>query len=135
MRQPIKRGRVMAEINITPFTDVVLVLLVIFMVTTPLFLQSGIKIKLPKAGAVETQSDKNLTVKINAAGQVFFNEKNIEFSKIERELTARASNNPELVVIINADKQIQYNEVIRVLDAVKKSGVKKLALGVEQQKN
>ena len=134
MKQPIKRGRVMTEINITPFTDVVLVLLIIFMITTPLLMNSSIKIKLPRAGSVEAvPSDKNITIKITADGGLFLNDKAINSSGLERELVARLANNPDLVVVLNADRQIAYKEVISVLDMTKKAGVKKLALGVEHK--
>ncbi len=121
----------MSEINITPFTDVVLVLLIIFMVTTPLFVQSAIKIKLPKSVSSESQTDKNIKIKISAEGAVMLNEKEVSFEALGQKLTARIINNPDLVVVIDADKQLQYDKVIRVLDISKKAGAKRLALGVE----
>ena len=134
MKQPIKRGRFISEINITPFTDVVLVLLIIFMITTPLFVQSGIKINLPKADAVDNEQDKNITITIAPDGKILVSNRELSILELNDEITAKIVNNPDLVVIINADKQVQYNEVITVLDIAKKAGVKRLALGVETKK-
>ena len=81
--------KLVAEINMVPFTDVVLVLLIIFMVTTPLFVQSAIKIKLPKATSVESQSDKNISIKIGVNGEILFNEKVIPIEQLEHKMSAK----------------------------------------------
>ena len=127
------RSKMMAEINITPFTDVVLVLLIIFMVTTPLFVQSAIKIKLPKATQVESQSDKNINIKIGFSGAILMNEKSVTLEQLEQRMIAKLSHNPDTVVVVEADKQLPYESVIKVLDTAKKAGAHKLALGVEYQ--
>ena len=100
MRRPIKRGRVMAEINITPFTDVVLVLLIIFMITTPMLVQPGIKIKLPKANAAETDSDKNITITINSLGEVFLENKHIDITLLKERLVAKLYNRQDMPVVV-----------------------------------
>ena len=125
----------MAEINITPFTDVVLVLLIIFMITTPLFVQSAIKVKLPSASSSETESGKNLMILIGSDGHVTLNSKGISLDELKSELEARTTHNPDAVVVVNADKQVRYEHVIQVLDITKQSGVKRLALGVELLKD
>jgi biopolymer transport protein ExbD len=131
MRKPIKRGRVMTEINITPFTDVVLVLLIIFMITTPLFVQSGIKIKLPNANSTENESGKNIVITIAPDGATQLNNRLVEENTLQEELTAQLTSHPNAAVIINADKSVQYDRVVRILDLSKKAGARRLALGVE----
>lgn len=133
MKQPIKRGRVMSEINITPFTDVVLVLLIIFMITTPLLLQPGIKIKLPTAQSAETDTSKVVNIIVNPSGEIFVENKKINIDDLKSEISMKLYGNPEQPVIVKADKEVKYDIVIKVLDAAKQSGAKKFALGVEMQ--
>jgi biopolymer transport protein ExbD len=129
-----KRAELMAEINITPFTDVVLVLLVIFMITTPIILQSGIKVNLPKASAAESESSKNLIVTIDPAGNIYIEKRKVLIEDLKEELTAVLASRPDAAVIIKGDKEVKYDTVIQVLDAAKQSGATKFALGVEVKK-
>jgi biopolymer transport protein ExbD len=125
----------MAEINITPFTDVVLVLLIIFMVTTPLILQSGIKVNLPKASSAEAQSDKNIIVTIDASGGIYIDGKRrLGMNEFKEQLTARLTNKPDAAVIVKGDKEVKYDTIIQVIDTAKESGAKKFALSVELKK-
>lgn len=133
MKQPIKRGRVMAEINITPFTDVVLVLLIIFMITTPLLVQPGIKVKLPRAQAAETDNEKTLNILIDAQGGVFLDKRRIGLEELKRELSLKIMNKPDLAIVVKGDKEVRYDSVVQVIDAAKQSGAKKFALAVELQ--
>lgn len=127
----MNKASLMAEINITPFTDVVLVLLIIFMVTTPLILQSGIKVTLPKASAAEAESDRNVVVTINAQGDVYIENRRYDVREIRDGLAATLMNKPDAAVIIKGDKEVRYDSVIQVIDAAKQSGAKKFALSVE----
>jgi len=129
-----KRAELMAEINITPFTDVVLVLLVIFMITTPIILQSGIKVNLPKASAAESESSKNLIVTIDPSGNIYIEKRKVQIDDLKEELTAVLASRPDAAVIIKGDKEVKYDTVIQVLDAAKQSGATKFALGVEVKK-
>ena len=72
MKRYARREKIMSEINITPFTDVVLVLLIIFMIATPALLQPGIKVDLPRAKAAEANTDKNLTSRSARMGRFFW---------------------------------------------------------------
>lgn len=132
MKNPrFKRAQLMAEINITPFTDVVLVLLVIFMITTPIILQSGIKVNLPKASSAEAESSKNLIITIDPSGGIYIEKRRVQLDDLKEELTAVLSSRPDAAVIIKGDKEVKYDTVIQVLDAAKSCGAKKFALGVE----
>ena len=121
----------MAEINITPFTDVVLVLLVIFMITTPLMLQPGIKLKLPNVKTAETDSGKSINIVVDAAGRIFLNDKPAQISELKSAIATRLTANPDIPVIVKADKEVKYDEVIKVIDAAKQAGAKRFSLGVE----
>jgi biopolymer transport protein ExbD len=131
MIKPFKRKKLMAEINITPFTDVVLVLLVIFMITTPLMLQPGIKLKLPDVKAADTETGKTINIMIDAAGGIYLNEKRTELAEIKATVSTRLISNPDMPVIVKADKEVKYDAVIQVIDAAKQAGAKRFALGVE----
>lgn len=128
------KDKLMAEINITPFTDVVLVLLIIFMVTTPLIVQSTIKVRLPKAASADTESDKNIVITIDSNGAVLLDKKNMDLKELKSEISMRLLNKPDSPVIIKGDKEVKYDSVIQVIDAAKQAGAKKFALSVELKK-
>jgi len=129
-----KTPKLMAEINITPFTDVVLVLLIIFMVTTPLILQSGIKVKLPQTTTVEIESGKSITITIGPDGSLFIDNKKFTFDKLSSEISSHIMNKPDSVIIINGDKDVKYDFVIKVLDIARECGARRFALGTELKK-
>ena len=121
----------MAEINITPFTDVVLVLLVIFMVTSPLIMQAGIPVKLPKTETVSDVSQAGLTIVLTREGKIYFNDIEVDKSRLESSLKNRLLNDPNLLVIIKADAMAYHGAVVEILDIAKTLGVKRLAIATE----
>jgi biopolymer transport protein ExbD len=131
MKKQGPRRKMMAEINITPFTDVVLVLLIIFMIATPVILQPGIKVDLPKAKAAEANTDKNITITIGQNGEIYLEDQRVEFAKLRYEIAQRLKDKPAMAVIVKGDKEVRYETVVKVIDAAKQSGAKKFALGVE----
>lgn len=135
MKGPQRRGRVMTEINITPFTDVVLVLLIIFMIATPLLLQPGIKVKMPSAKAAETETDKPVQVTIDAQGKIYVDNKQVDIAGLKAEIALRVAGKPDLPVIVKGDKEVRYDIVIKVIDGAKQSGASRIALGVELRKD
>jgi len=123
----------MAEINITPFTDVVLVLLIIFMIATPFIYQSSVKIQLPKASKSE-EASRDIIININAQGEVFLEDKKLDLETLKYRLTAMVRRKPDTSVIINGDKNVRYDAVIQVMDVLTRSGVKNPGLGIELKK-
>jgi len=123
----------MAEINITPFTDVVLVLLIIFMIATPFIYQSSVKVQLPKASKSEELS-RDILIYVNAQGEVFLEETKVDLEALKYKLTAMVRNKPDTSVIINGDKNVRYDAVIQVMDVLTQSGVKNPGLGIELKK-
>ena len=129
-----RRGsKLMAEINITPFTDVVLVLLIIFMIATPFIYQSSVKIQLPKASKSE-EASRDIIININAQGEVFLEDKKLDLETLKYRLTAMVRRKPDTSVIINGDKNVRYDAVIQVMDVLTRSGVKNPGLGIELKK-
>jgi biopolymer transport protein TolR len=120
----------MSEINITPFTDVVLVLLIIFMIATPFIYQSSMQVELPQASKTD-ETSKDIIVTINAQGEVFLEEAKVDLKTLEYKLMAMLRSKPETSVIVNGDKNVRYDSVIQVMDVLAKSGVKNPGLGIE----
>ena len=123
----------MAEINITPFTDVVLVLLIIFMIATPFIYQSSLKVQLPQASKSE-EASRDLIITINAQGDVFLEDKKLDLVTLKYRLTAMVKGKPDTTVIINGDKNAKYDSVMQVMDVLTRSGVKNPGLGIELKK-
>ena len=123
----------MAEINITPFTDVVLVLLIIFMIATPFIYQSSMKVQLPQVSKSE-ETSRDIIITINAQGDVFLEDKKLDLESLKYRLTAMVKNKPDTSVIINGDKNVKYDSVMQVMDVLTRSGVKNPGLGIELKK-
>ena len=129
------RRRPMAEINVVPYIDVTLVLLIIFMITTPM-LQSGVEVDLPRAQAamVEQKDDTPpLVISIQQSGNYFINSGNGEDEAISKEaiyprVEMILKNKPETQVLINADKNIDYGTVVTTMADLKHAGVPSVSL-------
>jgi biopolymer transport protein TolR len=130
MRRRQKTPQLMAEINITPFTDVVLVLLIIFMIATPFIYQSSMKVQLPQA-TKSAETSRDVIITINAEGEVFLDDARIDLEALKDKLKAMTEHNPDLAVIINGDKNVRYDAVIQVMDVLTRAGVKNPGLGIE----
>ena len=133
MKRRTKTPQLMAEINITPFTDVVLVLLIIFMIATPFIYQSSMKVQLPQA-TKSAETSRDVIIIINAEGGVFLDDARIELDALKDKLKTMVQKNPDLSVIINGDKNVRYDAVIQVMDVLTQSGVKNPGLGIELKK-
>jgi biopolymer transport protein TolR len=133
MKRKARRSGLIAEINITPFTDVVLVLLIIFMIATPFIYQSNMKVQLPQASASE-ETSRDVIITINAQGDVFLEDQKLDLDTLKYRLTAMVKGKPDTSVIINGDKNVKYDSVIQVMDVLTRSGVKNPGLGIEPKK-
>jgi biopolymer transport protein ExbD len=124
------RGSIMAEINITPFTDVVLVLLIIFMITTPMLLQPGIKVNLPTTQSREDMDETNIEVLITRSGEVLINGTQTHESNIASSVKNLIAKYPNKAVIIKGDKDVKYDSIIHFMDIAKAAGASRFALAV-----
>jgi biopolymer transport protein TolR len=126
------RYRPLAEINVTPLVDVMLVLLIIFMVTAPL-MTSGVSVDLPKTNAQPLNSDSEpLTVTIKADGSIFLQEQAVEIGDLVSKLQAISQNNPERRIFVRGDKDLAYGRIMEVMGTVTQGGFTKVALLAEQ---
>ncbi|AMW35044.1 ExbD/TolR family protein [Haematospirillum jordaniae] len=124
-----RRRRPVAEINMTPMIDVMLVLLVIFMVTAPL-LTTGVSVDLPRAKApqISEPDNKALTVSVAADGQVYLNQTPISLELLPARVRAIAGVNPDVRIYVRADGQLQYGVVMHILGSLHAAGFSKAAL-------
>ena len=121
----------MAEINIVPLVDVVLVLLIIFMATTAFVKESGLKMELPTAKSTENRQDKeeDLSIALTKDGKIYMNAKESNLDAVGAAMRALAKKNNATPVIIKGDENIEYKRVVQVMDLAKQSGLPKVALG------
>ena len=120
--------QVLTEINVTPFVDVMLVLLVIFMVTAPL-LQQGIDVNLPQAKGKELPSEERITLIIKKGSMIYMNETPVSLTEMGKRLRALSSQNPN--VFLKADKDVPYGFVVEVMGEIKEAGIEKLGMITE----
>ena len=124
----------MSEINVTPMGDVMLVLLIVFMVTAPL-LTVGVQIDLPKIKAKILQGqDEPLAITIDAQGQVYLQDTEIDIEGLVPRLRAITDNNPDVRIFVRGDASVNYGRVMEVMGTVNVAGYKKVALVTQQQK-
>ncbi len=127
------RYRPLAEINVTPLVDVMLVLLIIFMVTAPL-MSSGVTVDLPKTNAAPLNSDNQpLTVSIDAKGQVYLQDEQVDLANVVEKLRAIAQNNPDRRIFVRGDKDLAYGRIMEVMGTITQGGFTKVALLAEQR--
>lgn len=122
-------GSMMSEINVTPFVDVMLVLLIIFMVTAPMMVQ-GVEIDLPNEDtpALEPDNEDQLVLSMDAQGRTWINEREVTAEELPIKLSAIREANPDQVVFVKADGALPYAEVIHLMGVAKQAGIGKVGL-------
>ena len=118
----------MSEINVTPFVDVMLVLLIVFMVTAPM-LTVGIPVNLPNSDADSLPDDKEpLTLSINSKGEIFIQDSKVGYSELIPKLLAISKNRTDTRIYVRGDRNINYGRVMEVMGKLSGSGFSKVAL-------
>jgi biopolymer transport protein TolR len=123
-------GSALSEINITPFVDVVLVLLVIFLITAPMMLR-GIDVKVPKTETKNVGPEERLMLTVTREKAVYLDGQPITLVRLERALMGLRQRNPKAAVFLRADEGVSYGVVVKVMDAVKKAGIERLGMVTE----
>jgi biopolymer transport protein TolR len=127
-RRRRRSARPMAEINVTPMVDVMLVLLIIFMVTAPL-LTVGVPIELPKSEAQQLEGDKEpLTITVDPDGKIFLQDTELQLDEIVPKLTAIARSGYEERIFVRGDRRVNYGAVMRVMGTISAAGFRRIAL-------
>ncbi len=128
-----QRYRPMSDINVTPFVDVMLVLLIVFMVTAPL-LTVGVPIDLPESQAKQLESKKEpLTISVDNEGRVFLQDTEIDIEELIPKLTAVAEQGVEERVFVRGDRTVDYGTVMRVMGRLNAAGFRHIALVTEME--
>jgi len=137
MAQTSRGRRLMGEINVVPYIDVMLVLLIIFMITAPLLTQ-GVKVSLPKAGAepLQAQQLKPLVLSIDRQGRLYLNiggdpHAALDARTVSARATAALRGNPDRAVLVKADASIAYGRVVEAMVLLQQAGAKQVGLVTE----
>ena len=123
-----------SEINVTPFVDIILVVLIIFMVTTPIIMKPSINVNLPKAVSGDETAASPLSIGISANGAIFLNGKSTSVEDLKNVATQMSKDKPDSQAVISADKDVPHGKVIAVIDAIKSGGIHKFAISIDKAK-
>ncbi|MBI3802209.1 MAG: biopolymer transporter ExbD [Nitrospirae bacterium] len=125
-----RHRKLMAEINVVPLVDVVLVLLVIFMVTAPL-LYRGMDIKLPQAATNTIKADERKVLTIEKNQSVYLDKEEVGMARLEGRLQSLKGASPDVSIYLRADRDVPYGTVVQVMDLIKRAGIDKLGIVTE----
>ena len=127
-----RRYKPMAEINVTPLVDVMLVLLIVFMVTAPL-ITSGVDVNLPQANAKPVNSDSTpITITVNAQDQIFLQNSQVQMSNLVATLQQISQNNQDRRIFVRGDSAVSYGDMLQVMATITQGGFTKVALLAQQ---
>ncbi len=121
-----------SEINVVPLVDIILVVLIIFMVTAPALIKPSVEVSLPEASSGDETTPSLLNVAITPDGQVLVNNEEVDEDEAKNISRAEVERNPDVQAVIIADRELQYGQIIRVLDWIKSSGVKSFAVTTDK---
>lgn len=122
-----------ADINVVPLVDIILVVLIIFMVTAPMFMKPTINVNLPKAASGDQTAPSKLNIALTADGRINLNGTFVSEADVQAKATEEVGKNADVQAIISADKDVPHGKVVGVLDIVKGSGVKKFAISIDKK--
>ncbi|MEM7646323.1 MAG: biopolymer transporter ExbD, partial [Pseudomonadota bacterium] len=124
-----------AEMNVIPLVDVILVVLIIFMVTAPLVLKPSIDVNLPQASSADQQKSKakNIEVVISKNGELYLDGKTIDLEGLKGAVATEAKTSPESSVVLTADKDVTLDGLTKIIDAIKGSGIKKVGFSIQKK--
>jgi len=132
MKNGSQNDEAIADINVVPLVDIILVVLIIFMVTAPMIMKPSINVNLPKAASGDETIPSSLSISIAAGGALTLNGQAAQEGNIQTKAQEEASRNPDIQAVISADKDVPHGTVVRIIDIVKTAGVKKFAISIEK---
>ncbi len=134
MRNPTRRQKAFTEINTAPFTDIILVLMAIFMVTTPLVMQSNIKINLPSSTTGEPNKDaRQVNIMITSEGLIYLDNKLTLKKALKTDVAKLYQANPALEVILFSDRMVRFKDIVGLLDIFNELGIKNLNIATKTE--
>jgi biopolymer transport protein TolR len=123
-------GPALADINVTPFVDVVLVLLIIFLITAPMML-GGIDVRVPKTETRTIRPEERLVLAITRDRGVYLDNQPISLDRLSKVLGGMVRRNPKAAVFLKADESVAYGTVMKVMDVIKKAGIDRVGMVTE----
>lgn len=126
------RSAIVAEINITPLTDIFLVLLIIFMVTSAAMVESGAKISLPEVDHTAAQA-REITITVTPANDIYVNATLTPLEDLERSLHALITARPDIPVVLEGDREVLFGQAVRILSIAQKAGASQIAIAAERR--
>jgi len=123
-------SNIMAEINITPLTDIFLVLLIIFMITSSAMIESGGKVNLPKAVATKSET-RGTTVTLTPKKEIYLNQRKVTEDTLEPALKEALAASAEKIVILRGDKDVLFGDTVKVMSMIKRAGASEIAIAAE----
>jgi biopolymer transport protein ExbD len=124
---------IMSEINITPLTDIFLVLLIIFMITSSAMIESGGKVNLPKAVATKSET-RGTTVTLTPKKEIFVNQKKVTEETLEPALKEALAASADKIVILRGDRDVLFGDTVKVMSMIKRAGASEIAIAAEVEK-
>lgn len=137
MKRNPRKQRLVSEINITPFTDVILVLLVIFMITTPLLTEAGLKVNLPQAKSgkpvEKAAAAEQAQITITSEGPIYLDGSLVTKKELKEKVGMLYKDNPEIRIVLRSDRLVQFKNVVDVLDPLAELGITKLNIATTNE--
>lgn len=121
------KSALMAEINITPLTDIFLVLLIIFMVSSAAMVESGAKISLPEVDSTVAQP-REVTIAVTPKGEIYVNSELTPYEALEGKLRELIAERPDVPVVLEGDREVLFGEAVRILSAAQRAGAAQVAI-------
>lgn len=126
------RSPIMSEINITPLTDIFLVLLIIFMVSSAAMVESGAKISLPEVDSTAAQP-REITITVTPMNEIFVNNTLTPLEELEMVLRGLVSARPDIPVVLEGDREVLFGEAVKILSLAQKAGATQVAIAAERR--
>jgi biopolymer transport protein ExbD len=127
------RSNIFAEINITPLTDIFLVLLIIFMVTSAAMVESGAKISLPEVDSTLPQP-REITITVTPANEIYVNSNLTAYDDLETVLHGLVSARPDIPVVLEGDREVLLGQAVKILSVAQKAGATQIAIAAERRR-
>ena len=125
---------IISELNVVPFVDIVLVILIIFLIVSPTFIQPGFDINLPKAQNVKSLENVKMFLAIDIQGRIYLNGKSYSKLEVSKKIKNQLKKNSNVKAVISADKNVAHGNVIALIDLIRKAGVENFAVSVLSNK-
>ena len=127
------RSSIVAEINITPLTDIFLVLLIIFMVTSAAMVESGAKISLPEVDSTASQP-REITITVTPTNDIYVNSNLTAYDDLENVLHGLVSARPDIPVVLEGDREVLFGQAVKILSIAQKAGATQIAIAAERRR-